>query len=81
MSMSVLYTHMHTNMFSHVCYTDTQTNTPKSLMLFLTGFGTLRTKLFLLTVSFGAQNSTDLGLVGTNPELPFCWKNSISIRF
>lgn len=40
-------------------------------MLLLTGFGALRTKLSLLTVSFG--------LVGTNPELPFSWKNSISI--
>lgn len=40
-------------------------------MLLLTGFGALRTKLSLLTVSFG--------LVGTNPELPFSWKNNISI--
>lgn len=66
--MSVLYTQTCTHMY---CTQTRRQMHTKSPMLLLTGFGALRTKLSLLTVSFG--------LVGINPELPFSWKNSISI--
>lgn len=66
--MSVLYTQTCTHMYSTQTHRQMDIKIP---MLLLTGFGALRTKLSLLTVSFG--------LVGTNLVLPFSWKSSISI--
>lgn len=68
MSMAVPCTHTctHAHMHSHLRYTDTQGTDFKCLLLFLAGSGAYRRKLFLLTLSFGGLNSTDMGLVSPN---------------